>query len=204
MATVAARGAGTPATTGTTWASVTNAVDGGAGTNPATYTTLTSTTSGAVATIEITGYGFSVSLGASDTLTSISVSCRHFENNTGRFASVAVTVWDGATQIGGSNNATLATTARNDAFTYTPTLTQLRSATFKVRITITGAATTQSRVESIDHVDVAATYTVPTTGRPKVYLAGSFQSKPLMVWSGSAWNEKPVKVWTGSAWKTLT
>lgn len=198
------RGSGTPATTGTTWASVTNAVDGTPPANPATYATMTSTTTSAVATMEVSGFDFGTVLATATGLTSISVSLRHFENTVARFASVAVTVWDGATQIGGSNNATLATTARNDAFTYTPTLTQLRSATFKVRITITGAATTQSRVESIDHVDVAATYTVPTTGRPKVYLAGSFQSKPLMVWSGSAWNEKPVKVWTGSAWKTLT
>jgi hypothetical protein len=159
VTTLAARGSGTPATTGTTWATVTNAVDGAAGTNPATYATMTSTTSAAVATIEVTGYGFSSSIAAVDTLNSISVSLRHFENNTGRFASVAVTVWDGATQIGGSNNCTLATAARNDAFTYTPTVAQIRSATFKVRVTITGAASTQSRVESIDYVDVTADYT---------------------------------------------
>ena len=38
-------------------------------------------------------------------------------------------------------------------------MAQLRSATFKIRVTITGAASTQSRVESIDHVDVTADYT---------------------------------------------
>ena len=90
MATLAARGSGTPATTGTTWASVTNAVDGTAGTNPATYATYTNAAASAVATIEITGYGFSSSIGASDTLNSVTVSLRHFENNTGRFASVTV------------------------------------------------------------------------------------------------------------------
>jgi hypothetical protein len=41
------------------------------------------------------------------------------------------------------------------------------------------------------------------TGRPKVYVGGSFQTKPGKIWTGSAWVEKPWKRWTGTEWKTL-
>ena len=189
MATLAARGSGTPTTTGTTWASVTSAVDGAAGTNPATYATLTSTTSGAVATIEVSGYGFS-SIAATATLNTVTVSLRHFENNTGRFASVRFQPYDGATAIGTLQTATLATSARNDSFTFPVTLAQLRSATFKVRVTITGAASTQSRVESIDYIDVTADYTplVPKTGTATLAHA----------WSTTASGTAPVPAAPGS------
>ena len=113
-----------------------------------------------MATIEITGYGFSTSIAATDTLNSVTVSLRHFENNTGRFASVRFQAFDGATAIGTATTCTLATAARNDTATPAVTLAQLRSSTFKIVVTITGAASTQSRVESIDYVDVTADYTI--------------------------------------------
>lgn len=163
MATLALRGSGTPATTGTTWASVTNAVDGAAGSNPATYATMTNAVSAAVATIEITGYNFAASILTTDVLNSVSVSLRHFENNTGRFNTVRFQAFDGATAIGTQVNCTLATSARNDVATVPVTLAQLRSANFKIVVTITGAANTQSRIESIDYVDVTADYTRPPT-----------------------------------------
>lgn len=53
-------------------------------------------------------------------------------------------------------------------------------------------------------LDLGGPYQVAGGGRPKVYLAGSFQKKPLKVWSGSAWVEKPVKVWDGTQWKKVT
>ena len=180
------RGSGTPVTTGTTWANLANAVDGTPPANPATYATMTNATSGAVATIEISGFDFNTAIPADATgLTNISVTVRHLQNNTGRFASVAFTVWDGATQIGGSTAGTLATTAHDNSGTYTPTLAQLKSATFKVRVTITGAASTQSRVFSIDHVNVAATYTLPvksgsaTTGH--VWAVSASGTAPVVV-----------------------
>jgi hypothetical protein len=154
------RGSGTPTTTGTTWASATNAVDGTPPANPATYATMTSTTSGAVATIEISGYDFSTVIPGTATLPGnlITVSLRHFENNTGRFASVAFQPFDGATALGVQQTASLNASAVTAQQTFACTMAQLRSATFKVVVTITGAASTQSRVFSIDHVDVSATY----------------------------------------------
>ena len=159
MVALAKRGSGTPTTNGTTWASTTNAVDGTAGSNPATYTTYTNATASAVGYIEISGYDFASTIGASDTLNSVTVNLRHFENNTGRFASVRFQPYDGATAIGTIFTATLATAARNDSTTFPVTLAQIRSSTFKIRVTVTGAASTQSRVESIDYVDVTADYT---------------------------------------------
>ena len=160
MATLAQRGSGTPATSGTTWTTTTNAVDGAAGTNPATYAVWTSTTSGATAYIEISGYSFA-SIPADATLNSISVSARHFENNITRIPTVAFQVYDGATTIGASQTCTVATTARNDTATRNPTIAQLKSATFKVRITATRAAVTQSATFNVDYIDVTADYTSP-------------------------------------------
>lgn len=42
------------------------------------------------------------------------------------------------------------------------------------------------------------------TGRPKVYVGGSWTKKPLKVYVGGSWVEKPVKRWNGSSWVALT
>lgn len=159
MVALAVRGPTVGTTTGTTWASTANAVDGVVGVNNATYATYTNAVASAVGTIEISGFNFASSIGALDTLNSVSVSLRHFENNTGRFASVRFQAFDGGTAIGTATTCTLATAARNDVATVPATLAQVRSSTFKITVTITGAASTQSRIESIDYVDVTADYT---------------------------------------------
>lgn len=156
------RGSGTPVTTGTTWANTANAVDGTPPANPATYATLTSSTSAAVGTLDVAGFDFSTVVGSGDTLTSVTVGIRHLENNTGRFASVRYQPFDGSTAIGTQATATLATAARDDSTTFPVTLAQLRSAGFKVRVTVTGASSTQSRVFSLDHVNVTADYSAPS------------------------------------------
>jgi hypothetical protein len=161
MPTLARRGSGTPTTTGTTWSSLTNAVDGLPGTTPGTYAIMQSTTSGAVATIDIENYDFASGILSSDTLNSVTVAMRHWQNSTGRFASVRFQPYDGATAIGTIFTATLSSTARIDSTTFPVTLAQLRSATFKIRVTVTGAASTQQRTFSLDHVDVTADYTTP-------------------------------------------
>jgi hypothetical protein len=158
--TLARRGAGTPVSSGTTWAALTSAVDGTPPANPATYATWTNAVSSAVGYIEVSGYDFS-SIPAGSTITSVTVTLRHLENNTGRFTSVVWQVYDGATTIGAAQTCTLATGARDDAAVRTPTLAQLQSATFKVRATATGAANTQSRIFSVDHIDVTVVYTAP-------------------------------------------
>jgi hypothetical protein len=162
VATLAKRGTGTPATSGTTWAAVTNAVDGAIGSNPATYATWTNAVSGGVGYIEVSGFDFSALI-TGTTLTSISVLVRHLESTVARITSLTFQPFDGVTAIGTASTGTLNTTAHDDSATFTPTLAQLKSASFKIRVTATHAANTQSLVESIDHVEITATYTLPNT-----------------------------------------
>lgn len=49
-----------------------------------------------------------------------------------------------------------------------------------------------------------ANNTTAITGQIKVYLAGSWQAKPVKVWDGVAFVVKPLKVWNGSTWVTTT
>ena len=158
MATLAQRGTGTPVTSGTTWTTTTNAVDGAAGTNPATYAVWTSVASGAVAYIEVTGYNFAA-IADTATLNSVTVSLRHFENNITRIASVTFQAYAGATPLGSAATATRSLTAVTDSATFPVTLTQLKAGTFKVRATATRAAVTQSATFNVDHLDVTADYT---------------------------------------------
>jgi len=51
----------------------------------------------------------------------------------------------------------------------------------------------------VDNVNIAPT----ATGRPKVYVGGSFQSKPGKIWTGSAWVEKPWYRFDGTEWKLI-
>jgi hypothetical protein len=182
-ATYIDRGSGTPATTGTTWASVANVVDGTPPANPATYATMTNATASAVATIEVTGYDFATALPADvDAVLSVTVRVRHFESATARFAGVQYQPFDGATAIGTIATATLGTAAADTGGTFPVTLAQLKSATFKVRVTITGAASTQSRVFNLDHVDVVVLYGQP--GGPKAAtLVDQFTSISGSVWT---------------------
>jgi hypothetical protein len=157
-ATLTKRGSGTPATTSTVWASATNAVDGTPPANPATYATWTNSTSSAVGTIEVSGYDFSSVPGTATAITVIATH-RGLVNNTGRVTSISMQVMDGATTIGSATSVALNTSAASvSSPSISVTLAQLQSATFKVRITITHAANTQSLVYSLDQVDVAATY----------------------------------------------
>ena len=196
MATLAQRGAGTPATTGTTWTTVTNAVDGAAGTNPATYAVWTSVTSGAVATLEVTGYDFAA-IADTSTLNSVTVQLRHFENNITRIASVTFQAYAGATPLGSAATATRSLSAVTDQATFPVTLAQLKAGTFKVRTTATRAAVTQSATFNVDHLDVVADYTpagVVVTGTATATVAtaataaGTVEAPPAPV-TGSRTSE---------------
>ena len=68
------------------------------------------------------------------------------------------------------------------------------SPTFSVRYAFAPASLNQAQVTSSPTVAYTG-----TGGRVGVWL-GSWQQKPVKVWTGSAWVEKPVKVWSGSAW----
>ena len=155
--TIVSRGSGTPATTGATWATATNAVDGTPPANPATYAVFTNAASGGVGTIETSGYSFS-SIPDAATIVSVTVSIRQLCGSpTTRWTSVQFQPWDGATAIGTIQTATLSTTARNDSANFTPTVAQLKSATFKIRVTATHSGTTSSTF-SLDHADVTVVY----------------------------------------------
>lgn len=157
MATLAQRGSGTPVTNGATWTTVTNAVDGAVGSNPATYAVFTNAVSSGTGYIEIGGYSFT-GLPADATLTSITVSVRSLVSNVARWTSLRFQPYDATTAIGTLFTGTLTTTAANDTTTFTPTLAQLKSSTFKIRITLVHAANTQSGTASIDYADVTANY----------------------------------------------
>jgi hypothetical protein len=155
--TIASRGSGTPATTGTTWTTVTSAVDGAVGSNPATYAVFTNAASGGIGTIDVSGYGFgSIPVGA--TIVSVNVNIRQLCGSpTSRWTSVQFQPFDGATAIGTAQTAVLSTTARNDTANFTVTLAQLQSGTFKIRVTATHSGTTSSTF-SLDHADVTVVY----------------------------------------------
>jgi hypothetical protein len=194
------RGASVIGTTGTTWANTPNVLDGAVDSNPATYATWTNAASGGAGSIDV-GFAFAADIPVDATLTNITVLIRHLVSNVARFASVTFQPYDGTTAIGALKTGTLTNAAHNDAQVFNPTLAQLRSANFKVRVNITRAAVTQSAVFSLDHVQVDVNY-VPAhiPGRLNVWDGSQWVEKPMKAWSGSAWVEKPVKVWNGSSW----
>jgi len=159
--TIASRGSGTPADNGVaTWATKTNAVDGAVGTNPNTYATWTNSTSSGVGYIEVSGYAFS-SIPAGSTILDVKVVIRHLCSNTGRITSTVFQAFDGATSVSGSQGTTLSTAAHDETMNFVCTLAQIKSATFKIRVTTTHAANTQSLVFSLDHADVTVSYAPP-------------------------------------------
>ena len=162
MATVGSRGTGTPVTSGTTWANLPNAVDGALGSNPNTYCTWVNATSGGTGYIEITGHGFAATIGAADTLNSVTLNIRHNVSSVSRISQVRTQAYVGATPVGTAYNSPTNVSTQ----TYTTTLTGLtlahvRDATFKIRVTITRAAVTQSSTWSFDHAEIVCDYTPP-------------------------------------------
>jgi PKD repeat protein len=161
MPTLNARASVVAATTNTTWSNTANAVDGTFGTNNATYSVWTNTTANAVGTIEL-GFGTQfAAIPAGAVINSISVSVRNLVSNTTRLASATFQPFDGATAIGSPVAIVRTTSASTDTANFTPTLAQLQSSTFKIRVTATRFNGTQAGTFSIDYVDVVVDYTVP-------------------------------------------
>lgn len=214
MATLAKRGQTVPTSSpGGAWSgspSLAGALgDGAPGTNPASYVVWASNVSLGVGFIDISGFDFASTIGASDTITSVTAAIRHTESSTIRFSSINVAVWSGGAAIGTNYNCGLSTLARSDSATVgTITAAQLRSTDFTVRVTGTRTSGTTGSNFNLDYADVTVVYTpaVTGTGRPKVYNGSVFVQKPLKVYMGvgPGWVEKPVNVWTGSVWKRLT
>jgi hypothetical protein len=161
MATLTKRGAGAAAGTGTTWTNLgANGTDGTPPANPATYCVWTSSATGAVATLEISGYDFS-SIPDGSTINSVTLIVRNLCSVVARYASVRFQPYENAVALGSIATGTLTTSAHDNSATFPVTLAQLKSATFKSRVTITRAATTSSATFSVDHVDVTVNYTPP-------------------------------------------
>lgn len=162
MPTLNARASVLGTTTGTTWSNTANAVDGNFGVNSATYAVFTSTTANAVGTIEVnSGTYLGTAIPANASNISVLLTVRHLESNTTNIASVVVQAYDGATAIGSALTCTKATSARSDTITINPTLAQIQSPNFKIRVTATRYNGTSAGTFSLDFVDAAITYTVP-------------------------------------------
>lgn len=170
------RGSSIPGTSGT-WGTTANAYDGTPGFTSDAFATWVSSVSGAEAWIEVGGYDFSTVIGADATLASVSVTVWHKESSTSRIASVTAQAFDGGTAIGSATTLVKSTSTRLDTFTITATLAQLRSSTFKVRVTATRAAVTQSSTFSLDSIDVQADYTAAGGGggggAKRVYISNA-------------------------------
>lgn len=162
MVTLNARASVMVATTGTSWNNPANAVDGAFGVNSATYAVFTSTAANAVGTIDVgCGTYLGTAIPANASAIDVLLTMRHLESNTTNIASVVAQAYDGATPIGTAKTFTKATSARNDTHTITPTLAQIQSPNFKVRITATRYNGTSAGTFSLDFVDLAITYTAP-------------------------------------------
>lgn len=154
---------GTPTTSGTTWATTTNAT----GANNATFATWTSSTSGATGYINLSGYGAQTAIGSQPTsVDSVAVTVYHYENNTSRIPTVTVQLLNGTTLIGTAQAATVTTTTTNSqTFTFTG-VTWAQLASLGVRVSATRAAVTQSAVFNVDAVRVVVNYTAAATTYP--------------------------------------
>ena len=164
MPSLSHRGAGTPVTTGTVWTNLANAVDGvPGGSTPNTYAVWTSSTSGAVATIEITG--FDVTAVPDAGFTGLYFIVRHFESNATRISTVTLQSYIGATPVGtGPWTINKVTSVGQQVVVDNLTLAQAKDPNLKVRLTITRAGVTQSATFNLDHIELLVNYDpVPQT-----------------------------------------
>jgi len=147
------------ATTGLTWNTLPLGVDGAYGSTPATFAYWFGTTANGVGTIDF-GFGTLLSSGLPDgvTVSSAAFSLNNSSHAT-RIVAAQMELFDGATPIGTPQPLPPNTNVPHvDTVTFNPTLAQLRSPDFKVRITVTRYNGTSGSNYNIDHLDVAVTY----------------------------------------------
>jgi len=162
MATLGKRATAVIGTLGSTWASTANAVDGTYQGTTGTFATWTNATRNGAGYIDLGTFGFD-EIPADATLNSVTVYLRHYESATGTpfdTTEALLYLYDGATVIGSPQAITLVTSATQHTFTgVTPTLTQVRSTGFEVRVEYGRLNTTTSGVAYVDYVDVLVDYT---------------------------------------------
>jgi hypothetical protein len=153
-------------TSGTTWNTTANAVDGAFGTNNATYCNWTNTTANAVGYIKLDFTAAQqLNLPAGAVISDFSVTVRHYESNASRIASVVFQPYIADTAIAGTSpaSATTATAARSDTATFAVTAAQFADPNFNIRVTATRFNGTQAGIFYLDYVDVVITYVAPPT-----------------------------------------
>jgi hypothetical protein len=147
---------------GATWSTTANAVDGVFGATNNTYATFTSLVSAATGYIEV-GFGtfLTNNIPANAVITNVAVTIRHLETVAATVPTIRFQPYDGATAIGTAATGTAVVSNHANTTTFTPTLAQVRSANFRIRVTATRAAVTTAGNFSLDNVDVVVTYVAP-------------------------------------------
>ena len=158
-------------TTGTTWASTTNAT----GSTASNYATFTNVASGGVGTIRLSGYNAQANTNggvAPVSLDSVDVTVKCFVGNASRTASITVQLFTGATPIGTSTALAIQTTPGTpQTFNLTgakiPTWAQMSD--LQATVSFTRTAVTTANVFSLDYVGVVINY----TGQAAPFIAAS-------------------------------
>lgn len=186
-------------TNGTTWTNTSNAIDGSYGANNATYATWTNATNGGTGYIEL-GFDTSSIPSSGVRIDSIKVNIRHYVSSTTNISAVAFQLYDNTTAIGASFTAQRATSARNDFYFWSPTLSQVKSANFKLRVSVTHGANSNSATFNLDYADIEIMYVLDST--PAELYTGSAWKKHIELWNGSEWRSD-CEIYNGTSWVSL-
>ena len=148
-------------TTGTTWASTTNAYDGTYGTLSGTYATLTGAASGTTSTIKVSGYALASAIPDNAVLNVLTVTVRSYVVTANRWANPTVQAYVGSTPLGSAITGTALTTST----TPTPfsvvltgvTIANIEDPTFSIQLNLirSGGSTDNA---SVDYLDVSVDY----------------------------------------------
>lgn len=157
-----------------TWASLANAEGSGTG----TFTTWTSTTSGATAKWDGIGFDFST-LPAGAVLDSFFVEIQHKESSTTVISALSAQLSVNSVNVGSAQTLTRGTTSALSTFTIStglPTTAILISTGANVIVTATHNASTTSGVESIDFARITVNYHISVPLIPNNLLTVADQS----------------------------
>jgi hypothetical protein len=121
------------------------------------------------------GFDFS-SIGDSDTINSVTLYCEYHVDTQASIGDIALRTYDNTTQIGTTdltnNTEPLTDTAYSQVIA--PTLAQLKSSTFRIRVSGHRGSSNTAVTLSLDYVKVVVDYTPAATGYTLTADAGSF------------------------------
>jgi asparagine N-glycosylation enzyme membrane subunit Stt3 len=151
---------------GTNWSSTANAT----GVNNATFATWANTTSGAVGTLELTGYDGQTAIGAEPvSIDAVEATIYNYVTNTARVVAATAQLYTGTTALGAAVTLTRSTINTNNQtilFPVAPTWAQ--AADLRIRCVYTRAATTQAGSANVNAASLALTYTAAPPGPPPI------------------------------------